>query len=104
MKIFSWVSLFLLLACSSNSLEDFHDEGVERVRLLVLELKTIETQEQLGLAAKPLKKHFEKLVDLMIRARKFQLKNPEAEVPEVSLTGGGLKEELIRIYAMEGGK
>lgn len=95
-----------LTGCSPGSLEDFQREGESRCRTLVLKLQQIETHEQLLRAESDLKKEFEKLVDLMIEAREFQLQNFDEDLPEAieNPTSTALKEELRRIYTIEGGR
>ena len=97
-----------MCSCSPHSPEEFKREGEERCRLLVGDLQKIESHEQLLLAEPILKKHFERLIDLMIEAREFQQKKLEdisAEVPyEENATEISLENELRRIYAMERGR
>lgn len=98
---------FLLLAgCAPNSNQDFQHEGQARCRKLTLELKKIETRDQLQKALPLLQKRFEDLVDLMIEARRFQVDHPEEEMEEAasSLTNEEFADELKRIYRLEGGR
>ncbi len=107
MRLFFCLFLFLTAAgCSFSSLEDFHHEGESRCRKLINELQQIHTSEELLRAEDVLKKHFESLVDLMIEAKRFQLDHEDAEYAAdiQHLVGNMLKEELRRIYAMEGGR
>lgn len=106
---FYFISLLLVLtACSPNSIEDFHHEGQTCGRALILDLQKISSREELAFAAPILKKHFETLVDLMIRARAFQESHPEESLalPFASQTtiSDELEEELRRIYKIEGGR
>jgi hypothetical protein len=98
--------LLILFGCSPSSLEDFRHEGESRTRSLVRDLQKIDSQELLLNAEPVLKKHFEKLVDLMIEARQFHLKNADLEPLETEegTFSLALKEELRRIYAIEGGR
>ena len=100
--------LFALSSCSPNSIEDFHQEGQTCSRALIRDLQKISTREELALAAPLVKKHFEALVDLMIRARTFQERHPEESfaLPFASQTtiSDELEEELRRIYKIEGGR
>jgi hypothetical protein len=100
--------LLVLSACSPNSIEDFHHEGQTCSRALILDLQKIHTREELALAAPLLKKHFETLVDLMMRARAFQESHPEESLAlpfaSETMVSDELEEELRRIYKIEGGR
>jgi hypothetical protein len=100
------LTLLLLTSCSPNSLEEFRREGESQCRALVLTLQSIETNEQLIRFEPILKNHFNKLVNLMIEARLYQVENPDYEALELSKNGVNdlLKEELRRIYTLEGGR
>lgn len=105
----SWLFFILipLYACSPSSLEDYQREGEALTRSLIQELQQIETPEQLIKSEQSLKKHFEAYVALMIQAKDYQKKHSEEIAPEMSsdcAVSGQLKEELRRIYAMEGGR
>lgn len=102
-----WIFLLLLCSCSPNSSEEFRQEGEGRCRLLVATLQKIENREQLLLAEPALKKHFERLIDLMIDAREFQ--EGFGDVPNENAFGESarttsLELELRRIYTIEGGR
>jgi hypothetical protein len=105
-RILLLVCLFLF-GCQPTSLEDFQWEGSSLVRVLLKDLRKIETREDLIVMEPVLKKDFEKIVELIIQARTFQQKNPESEIsfqninPTLNLS---VKEELKRIYEMEGGR
>lgn len=100
-----WV---FLSGCSPHSVEDFHHEGQAYSRALIRDLQKVHSREELAQSASQLKKHFEKLVDLMIRARTFQEEHPEESlsVPFQSETtiSDELEEALRRIYLIEGGR
>ncbi len=104
---FLFIFLSIFFSCQPSSLEEFQLEGASRMRLLLKELQSIETREDL-LAAEPvLKKHFEKIVKIVIQARLFQQKNIGVEVPVLQLgqaLSSSLLEEMKRIYALEGGR
>jgi hypothetical protein len=101
-------TLLLLYSCSPSSSEEFQREGETRCRMLAADLQKIENREQLLLAETILKKHFERLIDLMIEARQFQQKRFEdisTEIPnEENAAEASLENELRRIYAIEGGR
>jgi hypothetical protein len=94
--------------CSPTSIEDFHCEGEAQCRALIETMRSIDSREELAYAKPRLKKHFEKLVDLMIDAREFQeihAQDPlEISYPSENKMSALLKEELQRIYTIEGGK
>ena len=100
------LSLLVLTCCSPSSVEDFRHEGESRCRALVLELKKIQTPEELHRAEPTLKKHFNSLVILMLEAKRFQqsLDDPEPIEALPHQASIELKEELRRIYAFEGGR
>ncbi len=107
MKVLLFLLLSILFSCQPSSLEEFQFEGASRVRLLLKELKSIETREDLLLAEDSLKKHFEKIVNVIIQARLFQQKNIGVEVPVLQLgqtLSDSLLEEMKRVYALEGGR
>lgn len=105
---FLFVFMALLVGCSPTSLEDFHYEGEAQCRALVEMMRNIRSRQELVQAKPKLKKHFEKIVDLMIEAREFQEMHAEEllETPHPCENKGSalLEEELQRLYAIEGGK
>ncbi len=102
------VFLCFLVSCSPNSLEDYQCEGELYCRNLVKELCQIDNYEQLLRAEPILKKHFENLVDLMIKAREYQERHLEEHMGESVVSdlqsSYQLEEELRRIYTIEGGR
>jgi len=101
------VCLLFALGCSPSSLEDYQHEGEAVCRLLIKELKKIESREDLIKATPKLKKRFHQVVDIVIEARKFQEGHPE-EKKEFTFDprqmSDLLKSELKRIYQIEGGR
>lgn len=102
-------ALFVIfMGCSPSSMEDFHHEGKAITRAITAELRKIETREDLSFAEPRLKRRFEDLVTIMIEAREFQIKHAEellgAQLLEDDVEGELLKEELQRVYQIEGGK
>ncbi len=95
-----------LIGCSPHSTEDFQLEGEVCCRRLIKDLQKIENHDQLLRAEGILKKHFEKLVDLMIEARVYQQKHlDEMALGAVAYPmSEPLKEALRRIYTIEGGR
>ncbi|MBS0653238.1 MAG: hypothetical protein JSR39_06870 [Verrucomicrobia bacterium] len=106
----TFFTLFLLTAlygCSPSSSEDFQREGEALSRTLIKHLEAIESQEELLRAEPVLKKDFEAYVDLIQQARAYQLKQADEIVLDASSdfsVSDELKEELRRIFAIEGGR
>ncbi len=111
-RIYSVLSLLgvmtLLYSCSPHSSEEFQKEGEVLCRSLVEALQTIDSSDQLLTSEATLKKKFESLVSLMIEASRFQQKHPDDWSGDSSLESNfisvSLKEQLHRIYLMEGGR
>jgi hypothetical protein len=104
LKIF--FSLLCTAGCSPGSIEDFHWEGESQCRALVDELQAIHDRDELLRAVPKIKKSFEDLVALMIRAREFQEEHPDESLPLISENSfsNKLQQELRRIYTLEGGR
>ena len=101
--MYVWI-LAMLCACSPSSLEDFHYAGESICKELAGELKGIETHEQLVKEYPKIKSYFDKLVSLIIQARKFQ-KEHEEDMPVMgSSASNTLLCELKRIYEIDGGR
>ncbi|MBX9924709.1 MAG: hypothetical protein K2Y01_11440 [Rhabdochlamydiaceae bacterium] len=102
------IPVFLVLAgCQPTSLEDFQWEGSSYARILLKDLQKIESREDLSKIEPLLKKDFHKIVDVIIQARAFQQKNPEAEISFQNINpvlNASLREELKRVYEIEGGR
>ncbi len=97
--------VFSLTGCSPSSLSEYRTEGEGHIKKLVEELAEIESVSQLEAKQVKLKKRFTAMVDLMIAAKKFQLKHAEdgQEITPWQLEmSNALKRELIRIYQLEG--
>lgn len=106
-KLFFLFTLMVLFGCQPTCLEDFQAEGGALARTLLKDLREIESREDLTRIEPLLKKDFEKLVDLIILSRNFQLKNPELELSFQNINASlnlSLKEELKRVYEIEGGR
>jgi hypothetical protein len=100
-------TFFLLIGCQPTSLEDFQWEGSSHARLLLRDLQKIESRDDLNKIEPFLKKDFHKIVDVIIQARNFQQKNPEAEISFQNINpilNASLRDELKRIYEIEGGR
>ncbi len=89
-------------------MEEFRDEGNEIAYKITLELQKVHTREGLLSISSKLKTLFTDLAKVMIEAHEFRDKHPEAELPELSLEArfcnDELREELVRIYQIQGGR
>jgi hypothetical protein len=98
----------VLFGCSPHSSEEFHKEGEVLCRSLVETLQEIDSLDQLLSKETLLKKKFESLVSLMIDASRFQERHPDNWGAESGIEPGlisvSLKEQLHRIYLLEGGR
>lgn len=99
-----FIIFLVLLGCNPSSYEDFQFEGDAHCRKMLNTLKCIQDRQQLLQAQPILRQHFEDLVDLMIAARKFQQSSLEAKEFYPSFYSICLKEELKRLYEIEGGR
>ena len=99
---------FLGTACGSSSLEDFREEGNKVSSSLISELKNVHSRDDLILAGSRLKQHFNQLVEVMIAANEYKETHPQAEPAEFAdrdqELSSILKEELKKIYRLEGGR
>jgi hypothetical protein len=87
-------------------LQDYRAEGEETLRLLVQELHTIHTRQQLIAASSTLKQLFQELVEVMIAAEEYRDKHSQEEElfsGESSRYSNLLFMELNRIYQIEEG-
>lgn len=95
---------FLAVGCTPQSLDDFRNEGESVARFLVNDLQQIQSYDDLLAAAPRLKKRFSRLVDLMIQAKTYTLKNPfegfETQAVEMQISERLLC-EVERIYAID---
>lgn len=99
-----FLAFLLLLGCNPSSYEDFQFEGDAHCRKMLNTLRCIQDRQQLLQAQPVLKEHFEDLADLIIAARKFQQSSLEDKDFYPSFYSIALKEELKRLYEMEGGR
>ena len=97
--------LVFLTGCAPSTVSEYRTEGEGHIIKLIEELSQIETASQLETKQGRLKKRFALLVDLMIEAKKFQIKrsgdSDEVTTWQLKLSDR-LKRELIRIYEIEG--
>ncbi|MDR3623663.1 MAG: hypothetical protein P4L16_00790 [Chlamydiales bacterium] len=103
------ILLAILTSCSPSSQEEFITEAESHSRMLVKELETIHTKEELLKKKASIRKGFTSLVHTAIQARKFQ-ENHLSNSSNLELDnfepfwGIRLKEELKRIYLLDGGR
>lgn len=108
MKMYLFFLPFLFLfGCSPHSLEEYQYEGEALCRVIALELQKIHSREDLARELPRLKKHFSRLVDLMIEAKEFQRKHFKEESIDPTCydhpSADLLKEQLSRVCRLEGG-
>ncbi len=102
MRHIHFLSIFLLLAgCAPANLKELRCEGEERMKKLTADLKKMETVEDVQKGAKRLKKHFNRLGELLIETRNFP---QPAESPAAAGAGEELFAELARIYEIPGAR
>ena len=108
MLIRSLLIFFCLVSCSPSSLQDFRQEGQSVQRVIIRDLRRIRSKEQLAKAKPRLKRHFDKLVTIIIEARKWQDSHPLGDELPFSKKDLGLSEalrgELARVYTIDGGR
>lgn len=90
--------------CSPSSQEDYYREGRRLTQVLIDQLQSVQSHEQLLAIESDLKNTFDDLVALMIQTREFQDQHGEEVLEETSEESALLKEVLLRVYAIEGGR
>ncbi len=101
------ILLLILAGCSPNSLDDYHREGEAVCRLLVKDLRKVQSREDLAGVLPSLQKHIEHLVDIMIQARQLEQAHPEKSISfetPYNAFNEDLLLEMQRVYAIEGAK
>ncbi|MCH9611928.1 MAG: hypothetical protein S4CHLAM102_04040 [Chlamydiia bacterium] len=100
--LFTILILTLLTACAPSTSADFKNEGESLCRSLIHDLQNIETYDDLLAHSNKIRKKINKLCDLMIQAKKSQIKNPTyAPDFDSSIVSDLLAEELDRVYTIE---
>lgn len=95
-----WVAFLLLVwSCTPASLEDLRCQAEAEMSRLLIDLRAIETKEDIQKASKRLKKRFNQIAELLIEAKKFSPKEVE-----FSQVGEELFIEFARIYEIPGGR
>ena len=95
-KILFWV---VLHSCAPASFEDLRWEGEAETRRLARELRVIETKEDLQRAVPRLRQRFNKIAELLLKAKHFSTQEVEG-----SFASEELFAELARLYEMPGGR
>jgi len=97
-----FLSLVFLAACAPANLDDLRCEADGEMKKLSAELRKLETSEDVQKASRRLKKHFNKIADLLAAAKHFPL--AEAAIKEGSAAGEELFSELARLYEIPGAR
>jgi hypothetical protein len=102
MRLIHFLPIFLLLAgCAPANLKELRCEGEEQMKKLTGDLKKIETIEDVQKGSKKLKKHFNRIGELLIETRHFP---PPAEPEGRTAAGEALFAELARVYEIPGAR
>jgi len=96
------VSFLLLVGCAPANLSELRCEGEAEMKKLTADLKKMETNEDVQKASKQLKKHFNRIAELLIETRNFPSSADEAL--EAGAAGEELFAELARIYEIPGAR
>ena len=100
--------VLVLGGCGTSSLEEFQYEGEAQCRKLVKILEKVETREELVRALPELKKQFNALAALAVKAKEYQRAHPEeGDIDPCYFDhpyAEALKEELKRVYSIEEGR
>ena len=105
--ILSVLFITSICACSSNSLEDYKEEGEGITRSIIKEIQFIQSREELIVKTPRLKKLFHKLVEVIMAAQEFRDKHPGdsfALSNEGHQLSDALRAELIRLFSIEGAR
>lgn len=94
-----WICLFLV-SCAPSSLDEIRWEGEAETRKLAQELKGISSRDELLKALPRLKKRYNKIAALVVRARDYKT----AAVQEPSQVSEELFIQLARLYEMPGAR
>lgn len=102
MRFFFLALFFLMSSCNPSTLSEWRVEGVCIVKTLVEELEKIQSLEDLKRSSSSIKKKYNKLVEVMIEAEKWQ--EQEGDFHPESFYSEALCREYIRLYSIEGCK
>lgn len=89
-------------------MDEFREEGEGITNSLINELKKIRNRDEMIIEAPRIKKMFDDLANLMVGAHEYRKKHPNSDIPELTSQNhflcDQLREELTRVYLMEGGR
>jgi hypothetical protein len=102
-KVIPLFLILFLISCGPRSPEDCRGRSELLTRKLIAELEQIQTESDLQAAQPRLRPLYIRYVDLMIKADKT-LHVQELSQMEAQPLNGPLREELIRIYGLPGGR
>jgi hypothetical protein len=96
--------ILLLTACTPSSRLDYYSEGESQVRALAHLLQKIHSKEDLVEESGVIKKRFNRLIDLTIKAEEYRKKHPDEPLdPPISTTASDmLQYEMQRLCEIEG--
>jgi hypothetical protein len=104
MRHLSYLWLCLLLACSS-SLPQRQQRAEEKARALLKELRQIRSRDELMGSRSRIAKLYAQLAQALVDADQYYTSHPDEELrPAPPDLNSELKQELQRLYAMEGGR
>ena len=96
-----WVLILMILtACGPHTAKDCRREAEGTMRALIAQLEQVETRDDLLAKEAKLKKLYAKMGDLVVEAERLggTARPPDGELNE------RLKEELVRVYGLPGGR
>jgi hypothetical protein len=89
-------------------LPDYKEEGEGVVRSLHQELREIHSREDLISSSGRLKRHFDRLAEVMIAAEEYKKSNPACDSDDCTVPNRELSDllrgELNRLYRLQGGR
>ncbi|MCI0381972.1 MAG: hypothetical protein L0207_02830 [Chlamydiae bacterium] len=107
MKKQIWIGiLFFLFGCQIYSSDRIQKKSEECCENILDTFIQIQSHDDLVQMESQLKRQFDELVELIIKAKVFFKKNPHKIPPQLPINSfnDALKEELMRIYKIEGGR
>lgn len=105
-RCIAFLLCLLLFSCQKNY-EDYHSQGEALSYSLLLSLQKIHTRQDLIDQKRELKRLFNQLADLSIKAKEYQLKKDsdlKKFVFRKNQYSDELRAEMIRVYSLAGGR
>lgn len=93
--VLSW-----MMSCTRSAQEERHQTNQEILERLLAELSHIHSPQDFSPSFLRLQALFEKMAELLLNAEE----EPHAEDPHIREISEKLKQELVRIYRLEGGR